>query len=71
MTEKTLQDLMTAKGTTMTRLSKDLGMARSTLYRKLKAMDFLLSEVVAICKYLDISDPFLIIDIFLPQLSQK
>lgn len=70
MIKKTLQDCMTEKGVTMTKMSGDLGMARSTLYRKLKAMDFLLSEVVAICKYLDISDPLLIIDIFLPQLSQ-
>jgi transcriptional regulator with XRE-family HTH domain len=57
------------KGKTQGEIAVEIGISPMSLSRKLTGKrEFHLSEIVNLCKCLDIKDPC---DIFLPELSQK
>ena len=68
MNANLLRAKIAEKGETQGRTAIAVGMSPNSLSRKLKGeRDFTLGEVIAICEYLNISDPT---PIFLPELSQ-
>lgn len=62
---RTLDQIMEEQRVTHVDLAKILGIARSTLYRKLKSQSFKPEEIRKMSEYLKITDAREIYDIFL------
>lgn len=70
MRERTLGGVMADAKVSQEELSKAIEMSRSTLNRKMNTGNFTVIEIGKICRYLKLSDPVLIFDIFLRPVFQ-
>lgn len=56
---------MAREGVTKAQLARDLGIARSSVVRKIRTDHFTPREVRRICEILDLQDPYLITTLFI------
>lgn len=63
--KRTLKGIMADAGISQNSLADAIGMARSTLNRKINSGNFTAQEIKAICRFFNLTDPLLIREIFL------